>query len=103
MNRRTRRNKTEGGKKTRRNKTEGGDRKDRRNRKTRRNRTEGGDRKDRRNKTEGGRKTHKLSKGASNWQKSVMKVYKELKAANPDAKLGDAMKRAAEMKRKGML
>lgn len=86
MNRRTRRNKTEGGK-----------------RKARRNRTEGGDRKNRRNRTEGGRKTRKLSKGASEWQKSVMRVYKELKAANPDAKLSDAMKRAAEMKRKGML
>jgi hypothetical protein len=80
--------------------------KDRRN-KTRRNKTEGGAKKDRRNKTEGGKRkrasTRKLSKGASNWQQSVMKVYKELKAKNPEAKLRDAMVEAAARKRKGML
>lgn len=71
-------------------------------RRTRRNKSEGGKRKDRRNKSEGGRrKTRKLSKGASNWNKQVMKVYKEMKAANPNVKLGEAMKRAAELKRKG--
>ena len=71
---------------------------------TRRNKTEGGKRKNRRNKSQGGRrKTHKLSKGASNWHQHVMKVYKDMKAANPNVKLGEAMKRAAELKRKGQL
>lgn len=80
--------------------------KDRRN-KTRRNKTEGGnrkDRKDKRNKTEGGRrKTRKLSKGASDWNRKVMEVYRKMKAADPSVKLGAAMKRAAELKRKGEL
>jgi hypothetical protein len=56
------------------------------------------------NKTEGGkRKTRKMSKGASNWQQQVMKVYKEMKAKDKNVKLGDAMKRCSELKKKGQL
>lgn len=47
------------------------------------------------------RKTRKMHKGASDWNKLVMKVYKEMKAKDKNVKLGAAMKRAAEMKRKG--
>jgi len=93
--------------------------------KTRRNKNRGGSRKNRNNTgssnntaVSGGKRkrasTRKLSKGASNWQqavikgastwqKSVMKVYKEMKAKNPNVKLGEAMKKAAELKRKGQL
>lgn len=68
--------------------------------KTRRNKTEGGKRK----KSEGGRrKTRKMSKGASSWQESVMKVYRDMKKKDPHVKLGAAMKKASEMKRKGQL
>ena len=49
----------------------------------------------------GRRKTRKMHKGASDWNKLVMKVYKEMKAKDKNVKLGAAMKRAAEMKRKG--
>jgi hypothetical protein len=49
----------------------------------------------------GRRKTRKMHKGASDWNKLVMKVYKEMKAEDKNVKLGAAMKRAAEMKRKG--
>lgn len=85
---------------TRRNKS----RKDRKDRKDKRNKTEGG----KRNKTEGGKRakrgsTRKISKGASNWQQKVMKVYKDMKANDPNIKLGDAMKRASELKKKGQL
>ena len=55
-------------------------------------------------KAEGGRrKTRKLSKGASDWNKAVMKVYKEMKAANKNVKFGDALKRASQLKKKGQL
>lgn len=47
----------------------------------------------------GGKKTRKLSKGASNWNKLVMEVYRELKKKNKDTKLGDAMREAAKRKR----
>jgi len=83
---------------TRRNKSSK-DRKDKKDRK---------DRKDKRNKTEGGKRakrgsTRKISKGASNWQQTVMKVYKDMKTSDPNVKLGDAMKRASELKKKGQL
>jgi hypothetical protein len=73
---------------------------------TRRNKTEGGDRKNknRRNKTEGGRrKTRKVSKGASDWNKKVMEIYHKMKKSNPATKLGDAMKHASALKKKGQL
>jgi hypothetical protein len=69
-----------------------------------------GGKRNKRNKTEGGkakgkgkRSTRKLSNGASNWQSKVMKIYKEMKAKNSKTKLGDAMKRASELKKKGQL
>ncbi len=55
-------------------------------------------------KSEGGRrKTRKLSRPASDWNKAVMKVYKEMKAANKNVKFGDALKRASQLKKKGQL
>ena len=74
--------------------------------KTRRNRnkTEGGKRRNR-NKTEGGKRrgTRKMAKGASDWNKKVMEVYRKMKKENSATRLGDAMKKAAELKRKGQL
>ncbi len=49
------------------------------------------------------RKTRKMSKGASNWNKKVMEIYHMLKKKNPATKLGDAMKHAAALKKKGEL
>lgn len=45
----------------------------------------------------------KLSNGAKSWQKSVMEVYKELKAKDANTKLKDAMIEAAKRKKKGQL
>jgi hypothetical protein len=59
--------------------------------------------KTRRNKTEGKRKTRKMSKGASEWNKKVMELYKDMKKKDSNVKLGDAMKRASQMKKKGQL
>lgn len=54
---------------------------------------------------EGGRRkgTRKLGKKASAWHQSVMKVYKDMKKADPSTKLMDAMKKAAQLKKKGQL
>jgi hypothetical protein len=49
------------------------------------------------------RKTRKMAKGASDWNKKVMEVYHMLKKKNPATKLGDAMKHAAALKKKGEL
>jgi hypothetical protein len=55
-------------------------------------------------KVQGGRrKTRKMSKGASDWNKKVMEVYRQMKKKNPLTKLGDAMKHAAALKKKGQL
>ncbi len=68
--------------------------------KTRRNKTEGGKRK----RVNGGkRKTRKMSKGASEWNKKVMEVYRDMKKKDKNVRLGEAMKKAAELKRKGEL
>jgi hypothetical protein len=80
-----------------------------------RNKTEGGKRRNR-NKTEGGastcgmklsggkrKGTRKLSKGASDWNKSVMKVYAEMKKKDKDTKFGDALKEASKRKKAGTL
>jgi hypothetical protein len=48
------------------------------------------------------RKTRKMAKGASDWNKKVMEVYRMLKKKNPATKLGDAMKHAAALKKKGL-
>ena len=56
------------------------------------------------NKSEGGRrKTRKVSKGASDWNKKVMEIYRKMKKSNPATKLGDAMKHASALKKKGQL
>lgn len=47
------------------------------------------------------RKTRKMSKGASNWNKKVMEVYRELKKKNPATKLGDAMRECSRRKKRG--
>lgn len=68
--------------------------------------TMGGKRKGKgKGKGKGKSKTKKraLSNGAKSWQKSVMEVYGELKAKNPNTKLKDAMKEAAKRKKKGQL
>ena len=80
---------------------------------TRRNKSEGGascgmklSGGKRRNKTEGGkRKTRKAkaSKGPSEWNKRVMEIFHKMKKSNPDTKLGDAMKHASALKKKGQL
>jgi hypothetical protein len=57
-------------------------------------------------KQEGGRRrkgTRKLGKKASAWHMAVMKVYKDMKKADPTTKLMDAMKKAAQLKKKGQL
>jgi hypothetical protein len=75
-------------------------------RRNRKNKTEGGKRKDKRNKSEGGNrrnKTRKSSGGASDWNKKVMEIYKKMKKEDPNVKLGAAMKRASELKKKGQL
>jgi hypothetical protein len=41
-----------------------------------------------------GKKTRKLSPKLKAWNEKVMKVYNEMKAKNPEARLGDAMKAA---------
>jgi hypothetical protein len=54
------------------------------------------------NATKGGkRKTRKVSKGASEWNKKVMEVYRELKKKNPATKLGDAMRECSKRKKRG--
>ena len=45
----------------------------------------------------------KLSKALSEWNRSVMKVYRELKSKNKNTKLRDAMKEAKRRKDKGQL
>ena len=49
-------------------------------------------------KTSKGKKTRKLSPALKAWNEKVMKVYREMKAKNPDTKLGDAMKAAKAKK-----
>ena len=61
----------------------------------------GGKRKSRRNGKKGA-KTRK-GKGASDWNKKVMEIYRELKKKNPGVKLGAAMKEASRRKKKGQL
>lgn len=51
----------------------------------------------------GKRKTRKVSKGASDWNKKVMMVYHEMKKKNPAVKLGAAMKECSKRKKRGEL
>jgi len=50
-----------------------------------------------------GKKTRKMRKGASDWNKKVMKVYHDMKRKDKSVRLGDAMKRASQMKKRGEL
>lgn len=57
-----------------------------------------------RRKAEGGRrKTRKLSKGASDWNRAVMKVYAEMKKKDRNVRFGDALKEASRRKKSGSL
>jgi hypothetical protein len=62
----------------------------------------GGKRKSRRQSKKGA-KTRKTKGGASDWNKKVMEIYRELKKKNPAVKLGAAMKEASRRKKKGQL
>ena len=65
---------------------------------------EGGDKKDKKDKKEGGkRKTRRMAKGPSDWNKKVMEVYRDMKKKDSSVKLGAAMKRASQMKKRGEL
>jgi len=60
--------------------------------------------KDKKDKKEGGkRKTRRMAKGPSDWNKKVMEVYRDMKKKDKSVKLGAAMKRASEMKKRGEL
>jgi hypothetical protein len=48
-------------------------------------------------------RTRKMAKGASDWNKKVMEVYRDMKKKDASVKLGAAMKKASEMKKKGLL
>jgi hypothetical protein len=51
----------------------------------------------------GRRKSRRMSKGASEWNKKMMEVYREMKKKDASTKLGDAMKEAARRKQRGEL
>jgi hypothetical protein len=63
------------------------------------NKQEGGNKKD---KKKGG-KTRRMAKGPSDWNKKVMEVYRDMKKKDSSVKLGAAMKRASQMKKRGEL
>ena len=68
------------------------------------NKQEGGDKKDKKDKKEGGkRKTRRMAKGPSEWNKKVMEVYRDMKKKDSSVRLGAAMKRASQMKKRGEL
>jgi hypothetical protein len=55
-------------------------------------------------KKEGGkRKTRRMAKGPSEWNKKVMEVYRDMKKKDKSVRLGAAMKRASQMKKRGEL
>ena len=56
-----------------------------------------------RRKTRRAHKTRRMSKGASDWNKKMMMVYREMKKKDAGIKLGDAMKEAARRKQRGEL
>jgi len=51
----------------------------------------------------GKRKTRRMAKGPSEWNKKVMEVYRDMKKKDKSVRLGAAMKRASEMKKRGEL
>ncbi len=80
----------------------------RKNRNTRKNRENNapvdammvGGKKHRKGSRKAGRKSRKLSSGARAWQDHMMKTYREMKARDPNTRLGDAMKAAKKTFRK---
>jgi hypothetical protein len=54
------------------------------------------DRKRTRKNMTGGKKTRKLSKGASEWNKEVMAVFHRMRKANKEVKFRDALIQAAK-------
>lgn len=50
-----------------------------------------------------GKKTRKMAKGASNWNKQMMKVYHEMKKKDPLTTLTKAMQEASRRKKRGEL
>jgi hypothetical protein len=65
---------------------------------------EGGNKANNKDKKEGGkRKTRRMAKGPSDWNKKVMEVYRDMKKKDSSTKLGDAMRRASQMKKRGEL
>jgi hypothetical protein len=51
-----------------------------------------------------GRKgSRKISKGASEWNRKMMEVYREMKKKNPATRLGDAMREASKRVKQGRL
>jgi hypothetical protein len=76
---------------------DGGDR----NKNKNKDKMDGGDRNKNKNKNKsvGG----KTRKAPSEWNKKVMKIYYEMKEKNPATKLGDAMRHASALKKKGKL
>jgi hypothetical protein len=51
----------------------------------------------------GGKKTRKMAKGPSDWNKKVMMIYRDMKKKNKNVKLGEAMKEASRRKKAGKL
>jgi len=45
----------------------------------------------------------KKGKGASDWNKKMMKVYHEMKRKDSSVRLCDAMRKASDMRKKGLL
>ena len=66
------------------------------------NKTVGGDRNKNKNKNKSGG-NRKTRKAPSDWNKKVMEIYHNMKKKNPATKLGDAMKHASALKKKGDL
>ena len=69
--------------------------------KTRSTRRQKQSRKQKTRKQEGG--ARKVGRKAGSWAKAVGEMYRKMKKANPDTKLGDAMKAASKMRAAGKL
>jgi hypothetical protein len=50
-----------------------------------------------------GKKTRKMAKGPSDWNKKVMMIYRQMKQKDKNVKLGAAMKEASRRKKAGKL
>jgi len=50
-----------------------------------------------------GAKTQKKGKGASDWNKKVMEIYRKMKKNDSSVRLGAAMKEASRLKKAGKL